>query len=339
MAVDALALLPTVVAPLISAVCCIWLVARSLPRISEKYARKLLLRQLWHLALADILMSIGGVPLNAAQFWHWTPAQGADMCRALQDLVYPALNGWGLFASVLVEMHIALGFALGLCRYGRGFRLLERSLPLVWALGLAFSVLDTLTSSVLFDEAVEACRPQFATPIEVMRPVQAAVVMLTSLVCCVCYFTLVCCSGLEAGPLSVEVRVWRQCSSFALVFLFTWGPWLFSGNFLKASWAFGGEGAWAYISGTCLGLNGALNCIAYAGLSRYVRQLRARDARQPRLPQRAQEALPGTQTSGDSFHVKFAGEDVQTYCTESLEDHPVYFEQRGEDWEEDSDQV
>lgn len=322
MAVDILLLIPTIVAPLISAVCCLWLLIRSLPRVSEKYSRKLLLRQMWHLALADIWMSIGGVPLNAAQARH---IHDDDVCKILQDIIYPGINGWGLFASVLVEMHIALGFAAGLFRWGRFFRCLERSLPCVWAFGLALSVLDTLTSKVFFDEAVGACQSQFATPIAVMRPVQAAAVILTSVVSSVCYFTFVCCSGLAAGPASVEVRVWRQCSSFMLVFLLTWGPWLFSGYFLKASWAFNDAGTWAYVSGTCLGLNGALNCITYAGLSRYVRQMRPRGASSAR-PHPVQAAM-----GGDSFHVKFAGEDVETFWTESLDDHPVYFQNRSQD--------
>lgn len=329
MAIDAFALIPTIVAPLVSIVCCLWLLVRSLPRISQKYARKLLLRQMWHLALADILMSIGGVPLNVGQLWQWSSDRGPEICRFLQDVIYPALNGWGLFASVLFEMHIALGFTMGLFRWSRAFRCLERALPWVWPLSLALSVLDTLTSSVYFDEAAGVCRPQLATPIQVMRPVQVGVVILMSAANCVCYLALVCFSGLRAGPASVEVRVWRQCSSFTLVFMLTWGPWLFTGHFVEASWAFGSsgdEGGWAYISGTCLGLNGALNCITYAGMSRYVRQIRTRRA-PPRQEQQPQ-VQPRAATGGESFHAKFANEDsIQTFLIESFDDHPVYFEE------------
>lgn len=232
--------LPSVVAATLSTLACIWQMVR-MRRLRAEKRNTLSLRQLWHLAVANILFQVFFMVYQLAQ---------TLMKRGLLQLEhmehpgyicsgFVALYSAGLMAMLLVEAMLAAGFVAAVYRKRHVLRAMDRCLWVAWVLsvGLGFG---------------RACAKQLWFQYD-SRPGHSgchgkkddwtfiAVMTVCVIICAVCY--IFCSIVNVASTEHVQSRALRRARIYPLVTLLAVGPtyvsdWMYA--FMEPSGAISG---------------------------------------------------------------------------------------------------
>jgi len=175
---------------------------------SVPHSRRLLVRQLWHLALADIL---GFLPLlvfdtidvfaNASGKIH----QDAEWCLLVHS------QDFGIIVSSLVESHMSLATFFVVFGWTRALHVLTRMLIFVWPLGALMFALDArlgLGPDFLFllrPATYENCPWRDLSESPYVHNLGNAVIF-SSVLCCFCAY-LACTLAMRTASLAARRRV------------------------------------------------------------------------------------------------------------------------------------
>ena len=180
--------------------------------------------QLVKLALADALYPIT---------FLWAILDGLAG-RSVNPVLYP-LSGYALIVSLLMQVHIAVGFLALFWRLSRVMRVLHRTVYLTWLVSmlLAAFLAELPPLAVSWTLGVTGC---IVSVLYVMAWLRSF-----------CY------------PLRQEVRAYRMVWLFSLTFVITFGPWiLFAGTRLES------------FAVASFALSGLLNVLVYRCNSRFL---------------------------------------------------------------------
>jgi len=202
----------------------LWLMWNIRPRARQQ----LLPRQLWHLALADVTFSLYGF------LWPWvSPSLPLGSVR---HRVASCIRNFALFASMLFELHVAVG-AMALFWRLRGLmRFLNRSVPLCWLLALlggALQIVDYFVRGSLHE-------------------LEGMLMMVLATAIFLLYLSIA--FRVMWYPARQALRAHMMVFLFPITFAVTLGPlalqWMFHFNFSHAS-------------AVCANLNGIGNLLMY----------------------------------------------------------------------------
>merc|ERR1712107_214285 len=140
--------------------CCVWFICRALPRLPRDVRkRSLMLRQLKHLAWADLLMAIGGIAMLGPKFvYDFIPSNRVIVCFVGYYICWSSLL-LGLLASLLFEAHLAATIAVNAWRAQNLRDGLRHALPWLWLLALVLTMSDLLQNIASYNDAVRTCLP------------------------------------------------------------------------------------------------------------------------------------------------------------------------------------
>lgn len=250
----------------VSAVACIGLLRR-LSVMNRQFRMKLMCRQLWHLAVADLVFSLAAVGSSAVIFlvdggYFSLPEQNRHMtmlCSVANGILFGSF-----FTSSFVETTLALSLLAALCRCSSALCVLYWGLFAAWPLGVLAGVYSIVTEDVHWsgsdcklDERTEA---------------MAGVVFLC-LIVSVAVYILSCCQVFHVRRfgLSVQKKVWTRAHSFLLAWFLCVFPEVLrkSGVFSDVQWL-------KPYTWSLLNLNGLGNTIAYVRQGNYKSRLATR---------------------------------------------------------------
>lgn len=249
-----------IIANFASLVACLALLYKFFRMRSEAWKR-LFPRQLWNLALADILYSTATI-VNYCS-WAIVP----QVHKSAQDIVCQGVVGAllsGMYVSAFVEAHIAVGFA---CIYWRQLRVLSflnTTLLLVWPVGIALGVIQSVMV-VDFNEAVDnyqSCRMT-----EGVWEWAEATILLTAFMVSMLAYVAAARRVRQHDPDSVQRAVWKTTWVYPLNFCITYFPLIVYLLPIAAT----RTKAVFYVAVVLEGLNGVINAGCYAFTSRYAR--------------------------------------------------------------------
>lgn len=228
-------------------------------------------RELWHLALADIIdatFEIGHAALRV--FWAFQAVGLSSSSRLDFTCQVVTLNGVGFMTSVLIEMHIAAAFLASTYRNMCLLKLLDRCLVLVWPAGFILGICVE-TGQWYWDPELGICNYRSTLG----EDIKVTVVLVATGFCTVAY---VCsCFQTRNSGGAVQERALRRASLFPLMAVVAWLPLVFyyvvGPGWTQHSARF--DMIWETIAFTLLECNGLLNAIVYAvqtGFSRRTRR-------------------------------------------------------------------
>lgn len=260
--------------------------------LTGRRRQKLLARQLWHLALADVMHYVIGFPWVALRFLNDFAGVGSTRSRALD--VCCQVGGAGnvfFMTSVFVEMHIALACFFGMWRLTGAQQVLSMLLPWAWLGGLTVGGAIAVLNGVSWDSTAGTCN----TGSDLGLVMLATTTSIVLAICCTAYAATCAFSHRRAGS-SVATRISRQTKVFLLAAIFTWCPLMLYVYFsvaLRDHLVPAREDFWSmatyHLVYTFFNSNGFLNACAYAHSSRLMRQeLVARDSSKPEAPAAAE---------------------------------------------------
>lgn len=142
--VDISSLLIMLVCNIVSIVACIWLLLR-FRSMDTRVTKRLFPRQLWHLAVADMINCCGSIANSLITYGGATASMGSDMQVSLEGLCITELSVFmgGSCVSALIETHIAVAFFCTHFRWMSPLQIIQRSLLLIWPLGVALGVTNS----------------------------------------------------------------------------------------------------------------------------------------------------------------------------------------------------
>lgn len=237
--------------------------------------QKLLARQLWHLALADLIDAVLNTPWFALDCLNHFAGVGSEQSRTLDAWCQIGIANNVLFiTSVLVEVHIALACFFGMWRLLRAQQVLAKLLPLSWIGGLFLGGAIAVLSDVSWDSGAGTCN----TGSEDGHLLKAVTCTVALAICSAAYIATCFFSHRRTGHLAAE-RISRQTKVFLLAAIATWCPLMAyvyvsvatRGRLVPARQNFRGLAAY-YLVYTFFFLNGFLNACAYASASRLMQQ-------------------------------------------------------------------
>lgn len=252
-------------------------------------------RQLWHLAVADLASSLSvsvylSVPLLLSGGYLPTSAsRSKDVCCVASSFL--ALSSF--FASSAVEVHLSMSLLAGLCRSVRVLKVLFHGLPCVWPIGLLLGTMHLYVVGVFRVSEDEWCSPTRDTVFVVSE-------ILCLLVCAFCYFA--CFLRVRVAQdvgLSVQRKVWARARLYLVAWFFCTCP------LVVATMWFPSATALTFVSMSISNLNGVANFIVYVCLSKFSQRLGMRSRMRPITSQDGQPfsfhvTLGGTSSRGES---------------------------------------
>lgn len=274
---------------------CLWLIVR-LCRAPVGVRQRLFPRQIWYLALTDLLFVLSELPVIVVEEFELPPQMSASVCLHTTP-VFKFFRHVGLW----IEIHIAVSILLNSFKV-RAQGPLRGSLRFVCLPGLLLAACSAYTNPWTYDALKHTCVPKSWTGSA--GPVDIADFALCLFICVGSYVTVVCRSRAQHSPSSVQFRATLRAGSYLLNALLTYGPILVcytSSNLFENSWF--RTFAWSLeLSG------GFINTCTYALQSRYGAALMG----QPTLI-RGNPAV----FERASFHVDFSGgvefEEARTF--------------------------
>eukprot|EP00929_Paragymnodinium_shiwhaense_P070973 TRINITY_DN36056_c0_g1_i1.p1 TRINITY_DN36056_c0_g1~~TRINITY_DN36056_c0_g1_i1.p1 ORF type:complete len:418 (+),score=40.98 TRINITY_DN36056_c0_g1_i1:92-1255(+) len=244
----------------LSVVACAWLLWQ-FRSLGEKTSRVLPVRQLWHLAISDMIYSLCAVVysvLEAMDFWPQCAQAAVGLCDATYFILFV-----GLYASVMVEASLGLGFAFDYWRCKTSLRLLDATLWLVWPVGVILAGVDLMSH-------MEATGTEGPGHCEVQRMIvrrgQAYIIFASFVLCLAAYFASIYRVHMFPGP--VQGLIWRMACVYPMNFFLTYGLLMFYYMFPVPP----GMHDRLFVAAYALeGLNGFVNAVSYAANCRYVK--------------------------------------------------------------------
>lgn len=267
-------------------------------RLRESTARRLMARQLWHLAVADLLSSAMLIPwyvfalLQASGNEH----NGALICP------FGHANNIPFMTSVFLEVHIALATIATIFHNSRALRALSRSLPFIWALGFIVGGAVVALGEIFLPEDDGVLCDKYDMEGEKLK----AVIMAVALVVCIATYAIGMGSVGNRHGGGVAARVWRHANLFIVAALVTWVPFVIFSLWWTFSDNTNGVSTWYYLTRVFLESNGSFNALVYVWRSGFLRRTRSRTMRRPIFHNG--EESPTGRASG-SFHPAFTSFD------------------------------
>lgn len=247
-----------------------------LSRITRGHRHKLMARQLWHLALADLCGSFviaSGAVLTLVLVWS-----ELQLSRPLQHsaCLYVSLQNIFAMTSILVEIHIALTTALAIRRCNRFVAALSGALTFLWPLGFAVGMCVVIMDRDGWDDSIGAC----SYSRNYGEYLKSGVLILGVIICgsTYIYAALLSVSMDYSSNMAATVRLWSRAKYYTLMSLIANGPFC-AWNLLE-HFGFWSQtplssistAAW-YVSIAVFNLHGLFNTVVYAAHCRYVRQV------------------------------------------------------------------
>lgn len=289
---------------------CCWLVFVFMRRMHPKHRSGLLMRQLWYIAVADMVSAVFSIVTFVVDRVPYQTTQSG--CAASQYTI------WGLFLlsidmSILVQAHFTAGLLMSLRHWRRGLARLSRILPALILPALLITGLDLWETNAAFefdprhgcvwvtrDHVRQRSAPYTSAVALAVILVNAAVYAMLLLEGCACG----CCAPSVVLPGSIGARVLLQARRYMLVTLCTWLPyWLVTlcGHTPALTWASSPAQA---LSTAGVTLNGAMNVWSFALHNRHIKRAMARSALSSCADPKVGREMPVT-ASGESRHVGF----------------------------------
>eukprot|EP00929_Paragymnodinium_shiwhaense_P097108 TRINITY_DN5886_c0_g1_i2.p1 TRINITY_DN5886_c0_g1~~TRINITY_DN5886_c0_g1_i2.p1 ORF type:complete len:473 (+),score=52.60 TRINITY_DN5886_c0_g1_i2:68-1486(+) len=242
---------------LLSVIACVWLLWR-FRGLRERTSRVLPVRQLWHLAISDLMYSLCAVVysiLEGLDLWPQTPQTAPAVCDATYFILII-----GLYTSVMLEAALALGFAADYWRCKTCLRMLDASLLWVWPLGVILSGIDMMSHMTSEGGHCEMERM-------VVRQGEAYVIFIGFLVSLVSYGASLYRVHMFPGP--VQGLIWRMAWVYPVNFFLTYGLLMIYDvfDFMPET-----HDLVFLVAYTLEGLNGFVNAVSYASNCRYVKR-------------------------------------------------------------------
>jgi hypothetical protein len=298
---------------------CFWLLLVFMRRLPPKDRSGLLMRQLWYIAVSDMISAIFSIVMFVLD---QVPYQTTHMgCAASQYTI------WGMFLlsigmSILVQAHFTAGLLMSLRHWKRGLVCLSRILPVLMLPSMVIAGLDVWATMFVFDfdptlgcvwftrdDATHRSAPFTAGLALAVILVNSIVYVLLLLEECSCFS---CCMPSVIIPGSVGARVFRQARRYMLVTLCTWLPyWLMvllptPGGSATLTWA---SNSLQAVSAAGVTLNGAMNVWSFALHNRHIKRAILQTANEATAAATDAKALSESETacarSIDSRHVGF----------------------------------
>lgn len=244
-------------------------------KLAPTSRKKLLARQLLHLAVADLIFSVAEIQTAILDFAVASAFRTGRKEGSEDGLLYgvckanSASNEFGRAAALSLECHLALAFAASTFRSARGLDALSRVLPFVWL----FALLWAFLSSFMADDFWQGT-DQGACGSRGPRWSILVLVPATFAMCLICYAWSVCRAYGAA-----EIRqnsVWYRVQGYLIVAVLFTAPYaLYNAEAaLKDNVAHEQASDIAlHVTGTLYNLSGLLNAMVYLLLSRHARRL------------------------------------------------------------------
>lgn len=235
-------------------------------------ANTLMARQLWHLALADLISSTLYTPWGMMNLLHSVSGHGSQGSPAL-DLVcnFAMLDNIAMMASAATEVHIAFSLGASVFRCTGALRVFSKALPFVWLLGLILGLPVVLIGDAYFSAAEGECNTRSMIGEEFEVGVWAVAFLISLAI----YIAVVVMVERNSGS-PAQARVHRRVGLFMFAAAVSWAPYIVYVLVSKDL----GDNAIAYnLCFASLQSNGLLNALAYkrrSGLERRI--LRGRSA-------------------------------------------------------------
>lgn len=254
----------SVISAVASATLLSWLAA-----VGEPHRRKLMARQLWHLAVADLLFAVSMIILFVFEFfagaYGWSKVSGAweDGFSGFCVVSNYAISV-GVSVSAIIEAHMSLALVAGVYRSDIAMRLLRISLVCAWPFCLVLSIVNMYLLNMSWAKGI--CDTKHVHVVYNTVTVVCCLISVTSYVFCL--FRVV---GAESNGLHVVKKVWSRVHYYLVAWLICILP-----ETLRLL-ARGSDLAYAKeVTESLLALNGAANTIVYVIQSNYVRRLAMR---------------------------------------------------------------
>jgi len=233
-------------------------------RAPASVRNRLFPRQIWYLALADLLFVLSDLPqaLVAEQVFELPPKIAGRVC-AWTTTIFKFFRHVALWT----EMHIAVSFLLVSFKV-RTWEPLRVSLRLVWVPGLLLASCSALANPWTYDALNHVCAPESWTGSA--GPLDIADFALCLFICAFSHVTVVCRSWARHSPGSVQLRATLRAQSYLLDALLTYGPIFVcytNSNLYLNSWC-------RSVADMFELLGGFFNTVTYALQSRYSSALR-----------------------------------------------------------------
>lgn len=271
------------VAPLVS-VCVSGLastyVMHRLCRLSPLHRRRLLVRQLWNLALADLVYCVFTTLELALEISVFQGVRFRNLSLSTKNNLCAGLL-WayavGAEAAILFECHLALTFLASIFARVRMLRVLSTGLLVTWPLAFLLAALEAMESQ---NRWAGVDRPYACVGV---KKDNVLIVMV-----CICVLVALACYVLSsirvqtAGE-AVQIAVWRRARSFLLVVLVTMGPTMV--YMLDVQVTLRLSPVWSnlmfLVASSLFNLSGLFNFVVYALQSRYAGHIRGASAPEP----------------------------------------------------------
>jgi hypothetical protein len=281
--------------------------------MTDKVKQRLFPRQMWHLALANLLHSVWSIPqalmestsvINVA-----SQQRGFYLCQILDGPCF----GFD-FVCCCVETQIAIGFALMQFRCLRGLKWAGCCLPLAWPIGCIFATTTRLF--ITYDSTSGMCNSvksssRLITPCVMIGCL--AVSMAAYIATLVIHWR-----GNTVGRTGIAIL--KRNVLYPIAFLITYGP--ISTYYLFPDFPENTKKIVVPAAVTMLSMNGFVNVLTYActfyGYRRLSRTLPTKNEDES---ESACSEIFGDRDfhSKTSFQVGFAGSHVETFISDTAE--------------------
>ena len=244
-----------------SVCCCVSVTAsisllKGLMAVGPQHRRTLMARELWHLAVADILFSVTGILYTCGATLDLPDSGGLNIFCKVSQILFSV----GFFSSAFVETILALSLTAALLRSSLTLSFLGCVLVPAWPVATLLSIVSTFLGKYQWSK--ESCTYTRNT---VMNGVTAVVAVGISFISyAVCFFRV---KRSERVGLSVRTKVVYRARFFLVAFFVCTFPWITIRCFSVHS-----SGLTA-LCDSLLGLRGLANFLVYARQSNYVQRL------------------------------------------------------------------
>lgn len=269
-------------------------------------ARKLMARQLWQLALADLFVCVLNCVWLTLELLHTVFGFASKSSPALEAACIVGMsNNVPGMVSVLIEVHMATATVASLFRFTKALRLLSRILPLAWPAGFSLGAAIVVLSDGYWDPKRGLCNSASLHG----EALHVGTLGAALTICTGAYFVSVVMAARQAG-VSVETRMWRRARWFVVAGMISWLPFvlficIFAG---PGSMVGAGDDPTFFVAVGFLDSNGLLNAAVYAYQCRYLR----------RHPTARGREGTSSRHSGLSFCVAFDSEAASCVGFQSL---------------------
>eukprot|EP00929_Paragymnodinium_shiwhaense_P068412 TRINITY_DN34399_c0_g1_i4.p1 TRINITY_DN34399_c0_g1~~TRINITY_DN34399_c0_g1_i4.p1 ORF type:complete len:443 (-),score=54.69 TRINITY_DN34399_c0_g1_i4:296-1624(-) len=233
----------------LSVLACAWLLCRY-RLLSERTSKILPVRQLWHLAVADICYSVFDIGYNLIQaINHTYPISSSDsMCQGTMFVMLV-----GMYTSAFIETSLAFGFAFDYWRCKSCVRVLDASLLWLWPLATIVAFIDMVSN-------LQSGEDQCVVERMAVRKNEALIVLTCFIVSLGAYVASLL--RVHMFPGSVQGLIWRMALVYPVNFFLTY---IYPSLESMHTWL-------VIIAYSLLGLNGFVNAASYAANCRYVKR-------------------------------------------------------------------